>query len=232
MCRLPKNVPSMDFLQFSLNCSLSPRNLLCVVLLLWFFIPPFHLPPLSCFVCLSVPWSLSPVFSLSLCCLSLSNHFFHTLSTVSPLSPLCLSASLIPLPICVFFSLLPQPHFLPFCPLFSFYRLFLSQLECDNFITVIQKVNDTIIVCGTNAGSPRCWMLVRVSSDHLKCFYIPMQLLLESKTLLRSIVISLLFINSLIFLSPGQKLFILTEDVFTQCWICALSGDFLKCVWI
>ncbi|XP_026172789.1 semaphorin-7A isoform X2 [Mastacembelus armatus] len=32
--------------------------------------------------------------------------------------------------------------------------------ECDNFITVIQKVNDTFIVCGTNAGSPRCWMLV------------------------------------------------------------------------
>ncbi|XP_041649065.1 semaphorin-7A [Cheilinus undulatus] len=34
------------------------------------------------------------------------------------------------------------------------------ELECDNFITVIQKVNDTLIVCGTNAGSPRCWMLV------------------------------------------------------------------------
>uniref|UniRef100_A0A3B4XKT5 Si:ch211-113g11.6 n=1 Tax=Seriola lalandi dorsalis TaxID=1841481 RepID=A0A3B4XKT5_SERLL len=34
------------------------------------------------------------------------------------------------------------------------------ELECDNFITVIQKVNDTFIVCGTNAGSPRCWMLV------------------------------------------------------------------------
>uniref|UniRef100_A0A8C6WF14 Si:ch211-113g11.6 n=1 Tax=Neogobius melanostomus TaxID=47308 RepID=A0A8C6WF14_9GOBI len=33
------------------------------------------------------------------------------------------------------------------------------ELECDNFITVIQKVNDTFIVCGTNAGSPRCWML-------------------------------------------------------------------------
>ncbi|CAB1419699.1 unnamed protein product [Pleuronectes platessa] len=33
-------------------------------------------------------------------------------------------------------------------------------LECDNFITVIQKVNDTFIACGTNAGSPRCWMLV------------------------------------------------------------------------
>lgn len=34
------------------------------------------------------------------------------------------------------------------------------ELECDNFITVIQKVNDTFIVCGTNAGNPRCWMLV------------------------------------------------------------------------
>ncbi|XP_051922440.1 semaphorin-7A [Hippocampus zosterae] len=34
------------------------------------------------------------------------------------------------------------------------------ELECDNFITVIEKVNDTFIVCGTNAGSPRCWMLV------------------------------------------------------------------------
>ncbi|KAF3692405.1 Semaphorin-7A Semaphorin-K1 [Channa argus] len=34
------------------------------------------------------------------------------------------------------------------------------ELECDNFITVIQKVNDTFLVCGTNAGSPRCWMLV------------------------------------------------------------------------
>ncbi|XP_077577246.1 semaphorin-7A [Stigmatopora nigra] len=32
--------------------------------------------------------------------------------------------------------------------------------ECDNFITVIEKVNDTLVVCGTNAGSPRCWMLV------------------------------------------------------------------------
>ncbi|MEQ2269689.1 hypothetical protein XENORESO_008215, partial [Xenotaenia resolanae] len=38
--------------------------------------------------------------------------------------------------------------------------LFLQQMECDNFITVLQKVNDTFIVCGTNAGSPRCWMLV------------------------------------------------------------------------
>ncbi|XP_040020923.2 semaphorin-7A [Gasterosteus aculeatus] len=37
------------------------------------------------------------------------------------------------------------------------------ELECDNFITVIQKVNDTLLVCGTNAGSPRCWMLVNDS---------------------------------------------------------------------
>lgn len=34
------------------------------------------------------------------------------------------------------------------------------ELECDNFITVIHKINDTFVVCGTNAGSPRCWMLV------------------------------------------------------------------------
>ncbi|KAM6909622.1 semaphorin-7A [Xenentodon cancila] len=34
------------------------------------------------------------------------------------------------------------------------------ELECDNFITVLQKVNETFVVCGTNAGSPRCWMLV------------------------------------------------------------------------
>ncbi|KAM9309301.1 semaphorin-7A [Pholidichthys leucotaenia] len=37
------------------------------------------------------------------------------------------------------------------------------ELECDNFITVIQKVNDTFIVCGTNAGKPRCSMLVNDS---------------------------------------------------------------------
>ncbi|KAM4600682.1 semaphorin-7A [Polymixia lowei] len=34
------------------------------------------------------------------------------------------------------------------------------KLECDNFITVIQKVNETFVVCGTNAGSPKCWLLV------------------------------------------------------------------------
>ncbi|XP_028837143.1 semaphorin-7A isoform X2 [Denticeps clupeoides] len=30
---------------------------------------------------------------------------------------------------------------------------------CDNFITVIEKVNDTFVVCGTNAGTPKCWLL-------------------------------------------------------------------------
>ncbi|XP_017336826.1 semaphorin-7A [Ictalurus punctatus] len=35
-----------------------------------------------------------------------------------------------------------------------------SESECDNFITVIEKVNDTFVVCGTNAGTPKCWQLV------------------------------------------------------------------------
>ncbi|XP_030637141.1 semaphorin-7A [Chanos chanos] len=39
-------------------------------------------------------------------------------------------------------------------------RSVLPQLECDNFITVIEKINDTFVVCGTNAGSPKCWLLV------------------------------------------------------------------------
>uniref|UniRef100_A0A8D0CH19 Si:ch211-113g11.6 n=1 Tax=Scleropages formosus TaxID=113540 RepID=A0A8D0CH19_SCLFO len=38
-------------------------------------------------------------------------------------------------------------------------RLFQPQ-ECDNFITVIEKVDDHVLVCGTNAGAPRCWLLV------------------------------------------------------------------------
>ncbi|MBN3300020.1 SEM7A protein, partial [Amia calva] len=33
------------------------------------------------------------------------------------------------------------------------------EAECENFITVIQKVNDTFVICGTNAGSPKCWLL-------------------------------------------------------------------------
>ncbi|XP_036393751.1 semaphorin-7A [Megalops cyprinoides] len=35
-----------------------------------------------------------------------------------------------------------------------------SQIECDNFITVMQKVSDAFVVCGTNAGTPKCWQLV------------------------------------------------------------------------
>lgn len=34
-----------------------------------------------------------------------------------------------------------------------------GKMECDNFITVIQEVNDTFVVCGTNAGAPKCWFL-------------------------------------------------------------------------
>uniref|UniRef100_A0A452GXD6 Semaphorin 7A (John Milton Hagen blood group) n=1 Tax=Gopherus agassizii TaxID=38772 RepID=A0A452GXD6_9SAUR len=34
------------------------------------------------------------------------------------------------------------------------------QAECDNYIRVIQRLNSSsIIVCGTNAGSPKCWFL-------------------------------------------------------------------------
>ncbi|KAJ8287997.1 hypothetical protein COCON_G00006560 [Conger conger] len=36
----------------------------------------------------------------------------------------------------------------------------IPKMECDNFITVIQKVSDTLLVCGTNAGTPKCWQLV------------------------------------------------------------------------
>ncbi|XP_053350950.1 semaphorin-7A [Clarias gariepinus] len=35
-----------------------------------------------------------------------------------------------------------------------------TRMECDNFITVIEKINDTFVVCGTNAGTPKCWLLV------------------------------------------------------------------------
>ncbi|XP_062395689.1 semaphorin-7A [Sardina pilchardus] len=34
-----------------------------------------------------------------------------------------------------------------------------GKLECDNFITVIEEVNGTFVVCGTNAGSPKCWLM-------------------------------------------------------------------------
>ncbi|KAK3550540.1 hypothetical protein QTP70_000015 [Hemibagrus guttatus] len=39
-----------------------------------------------------------------------------------------------------------------------------AKIECDNFITVIEKVNDTFVVCGTNAGTPKCWLLVNNSA--------------------------------------------------------------------
>ncbi|XP_023686206.2 semaphorin-7A-like isoform X1 [Paramormyrops kingsleyae] len=32
--------------------------------------------------------------------------------------------------------------------------------ECDNFITVVEKIDGYVMVCGTNAGHPKCWMLV------------------------------------------------------------------------
>ncbi|XP_056617681.1 semaphorin-7A [Triplophysa dalaica] len=35
--------------------------------------------------------------------------------------------------------------------------------ECDNFITVLKKVGDSFIACGTRAGSPKCWQLVNGS---------------------------------------------------------------------
>lgn len=128
--------------------------------MLCFSIPLFHLPPLLCLFS-SVPRACL-VSSLPLCGLFLSNHSFtYSLLSLS-LLPLCLSVSLIPLPIWVFFSP-ASASFSAFVPLF--HCLFLPQLECDNFITVIQKVNDTMIICGTNAGSPRCWMLVSLSSD-------------------------------------------------------------------
>ncbi|XP_073703423.1 semaphorin-7A [Garra rufa] len=35
--------------------------------------------------------------------------------------------------------------------------------ECHNFITVIEKVGDSFVVCGTKAGAPKCWFLVNDS---------------------------------------------------------------------
>ncbi|XP_064207940.1 semaphorin-7A [Anguilla rostrata] len=36
----------------------------------------------------------------------------------------------------------------------------MPQTECYTFITLIQKVTDTLVVCGKNAGTPKCWQLV------------------------------------------------------------------------
>lgn len=96
--------------------------LICFVFYSCFDFSSLHSTFLPSPVCLSVHPLVS--LSLSLCVVSASLiTFSHTLHGFSPLASLCLSASLIP--ICVFFSLLPQPHFLPFVPFFSFYRLFL-----------------------------------------------------------------------------------------------------------
>ncbi|XP_016343512.1 semaphorin-7A-like [Sinocyclocheilus anshuiensis] len=35
--------------------------------------------------------------------------------------------------------------------------------ECANFITVIERVGDSFVVCGTRAGAPKCWLLVNDS---------------------------------------------------------------------
>ncbi|KAK6471386.1 semaphorin-7A [Huso huso] len=39
-------------------------------------------------------------------------------------------------------------------------KLNVPQSECENFITVIHKVNSSLLICGTNAGAPKCWLLV------------------------------------------------------------------------
>lgn len=105
----------------------------------------------------------------SLCAIFL----FNLTSSVSSVSSAhCFSFCHLPAPLIsllFFFPLLRLPHFLSFLSsLVVSLCSFSSQLECDNFITVIEKVNDTFIVCGTNAGSPRCWMLVRQSPVVLK----------------------------------------------------------------
>lgn len=112
MCRLPKNVPSMDFLQFSLNCSLSnPLFLLviCFVLYSCFDFSSLHstfLPSPVLFVCPSP--GLSLLCSPSLCVVSPSLiTFSHTLHGFSPLASLS---------VCIFN---PSPNLCIFLPLAS-----------------------------------------------------------------------------------------------------------------
>lgn len=137
----------MDHLQCSLNLSLSEQSALALVI---------------CFVLQSVSDSLR-LYSTFLSCFCFTSLVFSR-----PLSPITLPHVLFPpVTICVMVSLFTRgfASCSAFVPLVC--CLFLSQLECDNFITVIQKVNDTMIICGTNAGSPRCWMLVSVSLEML-----------------------------------------------------------------
>ncbi|XP_026543748.1 semaphorin-7A-like [Notechis scutatus] len=35
--------------------------------------------------------------------------------------------------------------------------------DCDNFIQMIERIENKTLVCGTNAGSPKCWLLVNTS---------------------------------------------------------------------
>ncbi|ETE63766.1 hypothetical protein L345_10464, partial [Ophiophagus hannah] len=35
--------------------------------------------------------------------------------------------------------------------------------NCDNFIQMIERIENKTLVCGTNAGSPKCWILVNTS---------------------------------------------------------------------
>nr|XP_033779257.1 semaphorin-7A-like [Geotrypetes seraphini] len=41
-----------------------------------------------------------------------------------------------------------------------------AQDDCDNYIRVIQRINSTnLIICGTNAESPKCWFLTKGSKE-------------------------------------------------------------------
>uniref|UniRef100_A0A6J0U1X4 Semaphorin-7A-like isoform X1 n=1 Tax=Pogona vitticeps TaxID=103695 RepID=A0A6J0U1X4_9SAUR len=38
------------------------------------------------------------------------------------------------------------------------------EVNCDNLIRVIEKWNKKILVCGTNAGAPKCWFLINTTT--------------------------------------------------------------------
>lgn len=46
----------------------------------------------------------------------------------------------------------PPTNFLHFC---------LSWQDCGNYITLLEKQNEGLLACGTNARRPSCWILVR-----------------------------------------------------------------------
>lgn len=169
VCCLPKMFRAWITSNFFLHLSVWAIrffNSICFVLYSCFVSPLLYSTFLSSSVWFfSTPWSFS--FSLSLCTVPFSlitlAHTLHSFPFFAAVS-LCIFNPFS----CVFFclSLLFLPHFLALSHSFCLtHTSFFPQLECDNFITVIQKVNDTFIVCGTNAGSPRCWMLVRVSYE-------------------------------------------------------------------